>query len=63
MKNEIFVCKARVVFDQVDVFFRTLSKNMKTGGVGGRAGGVKKVLLFFEDPPFQGSRRKKKYIF
>ncbi len=52
MKNEIFVCKARVVFGQDVVFFRTLSKNTKNRrGSGGRAEGEKDVL-FFETQPF-----------
>ncbi len=52
MKNEFFVCKARVVFGQDVVFFRTLSKNTKNrrGEGGGRRG--KKDVLFFEPQPF-----------
>ncbi len=47
MKNEIFVCKARVVFGQDVVFFRTLSKNTKNrrGSGGGREG--EKRCTFF----------------
>ncbi len=47
MKNEIFVCKARVVFGQDVVFFRTLSKNTKNRRGSGEGGGGKKDVLFF----------------
>ena len=52
VKNEIFVCKARVVFGRDVVFFRTLSKSTKNrrGSGGGREG--KKYVLFFEHPCF-----------
>ncbi len=63
MKNEIFVCKARVVFGQDVVFFRTLSKNTKNrrGSRGGRR--VKKYVLFFEHPCFSRVFAKKKSTF
>ncbi len=63
MKNEIFVCKARVVFGQDVVFFRTLSKNTKNrrGSGGGRR--VKKYVLFFEHPCFSRVFAKKKVHF
>ena len=47
MKNEIFACRAHVVFDQDVVFFRTLSKNMKTGGGREEGGRGKKSTPFF----------------
>ncbi len=46
-ENEIFVCKARVVFGQDVVFFRTLSKNTKNRRGSGEGGGGKKDVLFF----------------
>ena len=46
MKNEIFVCRAHVVFGQDVVFFRTLLKNMKNRrGSGGRSGGEKRDIF------------------
>ena len=54
MKNEIFVCRAHVVFGQDVVFFRTLLKNVKTGG--GREGdrGEKNVIFFPKRGEFEG---------
>jgi hypothetical protein len=63
VKNEIFVCKARVVFGQDVVFFRTLSKNTKNrrGSGGGRRG--KKDVLFFEPQRFVRQISEKKVHF
>ncbi len=50
MKNEIFVCKARVVFGQDVVFFRVfpffVEKHEKQEGVGGRRRREKRCTFF-----------------
>ncbi len=50
MKNEIFVCKARVVFGQDVVFFRVfpyfVEKHEKQEGVGGGRGREKRCTFF-----------------
>ena len=63
MKNEIFVCRAHVVFDQDGVFFRTLSKSMKNRG--GREGdrGEKNVIFFPKRGEFEGLPEEKKVHF
>ena len=63
MKNEIFVCKTHVVLGQDGVFFRTLSKNMKTGG--GREGDrrEKNMIFFPKRGEFEGLPEEKKVHF
>ncbi len=66
MKNEIFVCKARVVFGQDVVFFRVfpyfVEKHEKQEGVGGGRGREKRCT-FFEHPCFSRVFAKKKVHF